>query len=232
MQENHPVDVAQETVVSALHRETQAMLERSLDALWTADFNAESRLAGWSVGHVATYLARQADEMSDRLLVATGHPVPEFDAERRWDLERGSLRPGAVLIDDLHESADRLTSALAGVPDWAALDDGTRALPGRRLLQVLVHGADLGRDWQSVSVDDAELAVALLARLRADELAGIRLIPVRDSEQLTVSTATETDTVVEGPPRALLAWATGRPADSPAGAQGETLPRLSRVLWY
>ena len=223
------MDVSQQAVVSALDRQTRAMLERSLDALWTADFNAESQLEGWSAGYVATYLARQADEMADRLLVATGRPVPEFDADRRWDLEPGSLRPGAVLIDDLHESADRLASSLVGIEDWKPLDDQTQAIPGRRLLQVLVHGADLGRDWATVPTDDAELALAVLARLRPDELTGIRLMPVRDGEHLTVRTANDGDTIVEGPPHALLAWATGR-ADDAVTACG-TLPHLDRQLW-
>ena len=225
------MDVTEQAVLSALDRETHAMLERSLDALWTADFNAESQLEGWSAGYVATYLARQADEMADALLAATGRTVPEFDADRRWDLERGSLRPGAVLIDDLHESADRLASALEGVGDWTTIDAETRDIPARRLLQVLVHGADLGRDWGTVSIDDAELAVALLARLRADELDGIRLIPLRDSEHLEVTEADDGDTVAQGPPGALLAWATGRRADSETVAPSGAPSQRDRLLW-
>ena len=225
------MDVTQEAVISALDRQTRAMLERSLDALWSADFNAESQLTGWSAGYVATYLARQADEMTDRLLVATGRPVPEFDADRRWDLEPGSLRPGAVLIDDLHESADRLESALAGIEDWTPLDDQTQAIPGRRLLQVLVHGADLGRDWATVPTDDAELALAVLARLRADELTGIRLMPVHDVEHLEVSEADDGNTVAQGPPGALLAWATGRRADFGSVAPSGAPSQHDRLLW-
>ena len=203
--------------------------------MWGADFNAESGLQGWSAGYVVTYLAREGDRMADVLLASTGRAVPEFDSDRRWDLERGSLRPGAVLIDDLHESAERLRLALGGVEDWSSLDDETRAIPSRRLLQVLIHGADLGLDWQAVSVDDAERALAAFEHVREIERTGILLVSDRASERLTVSTTMGGDTVVAGPPLRLLAWATGRDSVADSGEQvptaTEPLPDFQRPVW-
>lgn len=220
--------VPQDALLTVLDRQTTELLDYALAELWAADFNAESRLDGWTAGYVATYIAREADRMADHLLVSTARAVPPYDADRRWDLERGGLRPGAVLIDDLHESAARLQAAIGGVSDWSALDPRARDMPARRLLQVLVHGADLGRQWDAVSVDDAEVAVGVLPDILKAELDGVRLLSGGGNAPLTASWQTDGSVIIEGSPRALLAWTTGRSGDR---TRDESLPEIPPRTW-
>lgn len=159
--EEDMIVVETDRVLRAIERETDALLEHLLQVFLEIDFQEHSALNGLTGGHVVTYLAREADRMADELLAASGRPVPPPEPGRQWDVETGSLRPGAVLIDDLHVSADRLRAALAAVEDWSTLDEPGRAIPGRRLLQLVVHHADLGRPWGEVPEEDAELAAAL-----------------------------------------------------------------------
>lgn len=194
-------DTSAPPVLAALERETDALLARVLEIFLEFDFLDHRLLELTSGGEVVTHLSREADRMADALAGATGQHLPPVDPERDWSLEQGGgLRPGAVLVHDLHESAARLTRALAGVDDWMPLEPGLRDIPARRLLQVVVHSVDLDRPWDSVPLEDAAVAAAQLPHVLAPELAGIPL-PATDD------------------PRVLLGWATGRIAglDLPPG---------------
>jgi maleylpyruvate isomerase len=116
---------------------------------------AASVLPGWSVGHVLTHLARNADGLAGVLEGALrGEVVPMYLSveARNADIEAGSGRPAAELAADLVAAAARIERAFADATDevWASsttlitgpspMDD----LPARRWREVEVHHADLG----------------------------------------------------------------------------------------
>ena len=117
-----------------------------------------SLLPGWSVGHVLTHLARNADSHV-RMLggAAGGRTVEQYQGgrpARASAIEEGAARSAAELVDDVRASAGRLERLWASVPDpaWAghALGaDGDRRpcvlLPFHRWREVEVHQVDLGR---------------------------------------------------------------------------------------
>ncbi|WP_156378849.1 hypothetical protein [Microbacterium sp. Root61] len=200
-------------MVQSLQRESDRLMDRAFTVFLEYDFLDYSILNGTLTGgHIITYLAREADRMADSLLAATGRVVPPSDPGRQWENdEGGNLRPGAVILDDLHVSTERLNAAISGVGDWNALSDEMAGIPGRRLLQVVVHHADLGRSLADLPDDDAEIAVALLPDVLGSELEEIRL--VIDPTRAHVRAAGDHGlTVVTGPAQELLAWATGRVA--------------------
>lgn len=212
---------APNALLPALQRESAFLLDYSLEVFLEIDFLAHNILEGrLTAGHVVTYLAREADRMADELLAATGQLVPEPDRIRRWEIaEGGNERPGAVMVDDIHESTARLQDAVASVPDWSSLSDDVRGIPARRLLQLVIHLADLGRAWDSLADDDATAAASVLPKILGQELAAYRLTIDESAQRLSWSDADAdadagagADGIVEvsGPARLLLAWATGR----------------------
>jgi maleylpyruvate isomerase len=119
-----------------------------------------SLLPGWSVGHVLTHLARNADGHARRLEGALrGDEVPRYPggpAERDSDIEAGAGRPARDLAADVAASAGRLEgvwarSAQAGWPSRELMAQDTwrpPESPWRRLREVEVHHADLGLDYR------------------------------------------------------------------------------------
>jgi maleylpyruvate isomerase len=145
------------------------------DTLATLDDDQARRaslLPGWSVGHVLTHLARNADGMVHLVDWAlTGVPVPMYPSveARNADIETGAGRPAAELAEDVRRSAERLHEALLrlgsapggaldrllvfGAPrPGADPDSPARTLPYRRRQEVEIHHLDLGlglgpADW-------------------------------------------------------------------------------------
>jgi maleylpyruvate isomerase len=189
------------------HRRLRATVTRLSDA----DARRPSLLPGWSVGHVLTHLARNADSHV-RLLEAAGRGevADQYEggtAGRAADIEDGAGRPVALLVADVVDSAARLEAAWDATPDhvWRAgrgrMVGGPVAIADlafRRWREVEIHHVDLGLgygidDWPDDYVD------LELARSLAD--LPYRLPPGlgdRDWEQ------------VAGGRRALLAWLVGR----------------------
>lgn len=145
-----------------------------------------SRLPDWTVGHVLTHLARNADSVVRRLEGAARREVvdqyPGGAAGRAADIEAGAGRPAAELVDDVRTSAAAVEAAYDAMPAeaWGNL---TRAVSGEeqpatqvalsRWREVEFHHVDLGlgywpEDWPTELVE-ACLPAALdgLAR-RAD----------------------------------------------------------------
>jgi hypothetical protein len=201
-------------VREALERQSAALADYSLEVFLEFDFLDHNILGGQLTGgHIVTYLAREADRMADELLASTDQPVPTPDRSRRWELsEGGNERPGAVMVDDIHESTLRLREAVASVADWSAVSEEVRGIPARRLLQLAVHLVDLGRRWDRLALEDAAAAASVLSDVLQPELSGYRLI-VSD-RTAALSWVREGDLVsVTGAPAALVAWASGRTTD-------------------
>jgi len=128
-----------------------------------------SHLPGWTVGHVLTHIARNADGHTRRLEGALrGDDVARYpggSAQRGREIEEGASRGAAELVADVGESATRLQrawvrSADAGWPNAAFMGADhwpTNESPLRRLREVEVHRVDLGmgyrpEDWPDVYV--------------------------------------------------------------------------------
>jgi maleylpyruvate isomerase len=146
---------------------------------------APSILPGWSVGHVLTHIARNADGMLNLVTWAvTGEPTPMYPSfEARGEaIEAGAGRPAEVLVADVRDSAARLREGLEDLaaagpealdrllvfgapPPGTAADTPARVLPYARLREVEIHHVDLGlasytpADWPDAFVERTLLFV-------------------------------------------------------------------------
>ncbi len=150
----------------ALCQAAHASILASADVLTDDQVRASSRLPGWSVGHVLTHLARNAEGHARRLEAAlVGEDLPRYpggSSQRDADIVAGAGRSATELAADLAGTARRLEevwagSAAAGWPhaelrghdSWP-----TRASPSRRLREVEVHHADLGLGYEPADWPD------------------------------------------------------------------------------
>jgi len=112
-----------------------------------------SLLPGWTVGHVLTHMARNADGMA-RLFdgAARGEVVEMYVAGadgRQAAIEAGHARPAGELVADLRASSARLEAAWAG-STWVGRGRTLRGeftlpeLMALRWREVAVHTVDLG----------------------------------------------------------------------------------------
>jgi maleylpyruvate isomerase len=166
----------------ASHRRLFATI-RSIDE---AAVRRPSRLPGWTVGHVLTHLARNADSHVRMLLAAgRGEVVEQYAGgveQRASDIEAGAGRPRDALVTDVGQSAIDLEAVwettspagwaghgLARGQEWPCAE-----MPFRRWREVEVHHVDLGlgyeaTDWPEEYVArELPLAVAGLAPRVAD----------------------------------------------------------------
>ena len=121
------------------------------------DARRPSRLPGWTVGHVLTHVARNADAFvrvaADRHAGRVGTMYPEGAEGRSRDIEAGAGRTMAALVADLREASAAFAAAWsAPVPDGPCRSwDGIAGfdaseVPLRRLREVEVHAVDTGLD--------------------------------------------------------------------------------------
>ena len=137
----------------------QAALDAALAGLDDATARRPSLLPDWTVGHVLTHIARNADSVVWRLEgAAKGELRDQYPGgleQRRWDIEAGAGRAAAVLAADVHQTSAAVEQAMAGLPD-AAWDAPSRTSRGvvessrdallSRWREVVVHHGDLGLD--------------------------------------------------------------------------------------
>ena len=135
-----------------------------------------SRLPGWTVGHVATHIARNAEghlrmfEAASRGEVAEMYPGGRD--QRTDDIESGSRRPAAELLADVTATAAALEATWAAMPEqaWAgrgitfAGESTMSDLLFIRWREASVHHADLGLDF-AWSDWDPEYVRAELGRM-------------------------------------------------------------------
>jgi maleylpyruvate isomerase len=136
-----------------------------IDGMTDQDIRRPSLLPGWTVGHVLTHVARNADSHVRRVDAARrGEMVDQYEggfAGREADINAGSSRPAAEIIDDVRQSANALDEAWRALPvdAWAGRTRDVSGrerplfeLPSRRWQEVEVHMVDLDagvshRDW-------------------------------------------------------------------------------------
>jgi len=128
-----------------------------------------SLLPGWTIGHVLTHLARNADGHTRRLEGALrGEDVPRYPGgtpQRDRDIDEGAPRPAADIFADLESSQRGLElawerSAAAGWPN-PELRRPTTSSPASRLEEVEMHHVDLGLGYQPADWPDDYVAWAL-----------------------------------------------------------------------
>ena len=180
----------------------QRLLAR-LDAHRDFDQKQPSLLPDWSVGHVLTHIARNADSMIRML-----DGLDQYDGGiegRRADIEAGAGRPPGELIADVRSSIWRLEQRWAqerawdGPPAKATVGDVPRhVLPSRRWRETEVHHADLGFGYTFADMPDDFVRHELRhmeMQWKARQPMGLTTLPVA---------------VLHLPPPERLAWLMGR----------------------
>ncbi len=163
----------------------QVRFEVAIANLDDGDVLRPSMLPGWTVGHLLSHVARNADSHLRRAeAAASGVVVDQYEggfAGRAAEIDRGARRPARELTADVNTSAHALDEKWRSIPDaaWANItrDVGGRerplyALPARRWQELEVHRVDLGvgptfADWHEDFVADRlpELRAGLVERL-------------------------------------------------------------------
>ena len=215
---------------------------RLLQALDAANFDdaiarSQSTLPEWTIGHVLTHIARNADSHTRMITAAQRgeqmHQYPGGMEQRESEIEAGAGRSAAELVDDVRRADDALIAAYVGVDDetwrgsairwgrlWPVID-----LPFLRWREVAVHSVDLGLPgigteiWHPAYVEhELRRQVAALST-RLPESMAVRLAP-RDATWSTlvvrIGDAPAEDVVtIDCPSHELLAWTIGRFAGEP-----------------
>ena len=160
---------------TAAHRRLASTLEGLTDEM----ARRPSRLPGWSIGHVLTHLARNADSHVRMLEAALrGESVEQYPGgpeQRAGDIEAGSGRAASELVTDVATSAVSLETTWARMTTDAWRGSGLSGgepwpcavLPFHRWREVEIHHVDLGlsydeTDWPDEYVE-RELPLALAA---------------------------------------------------------------------
>ena len=162
------------------HQHLLADLDALVDGKATMS-QAPSALPGWTVGHVLTHLARNADAFRRMIEGAdAGEVRPMYvtaDA-RDEDIAAGASRPFGEIVADIRTSVWALESAWAtlGADGWAGFGLARFGkvpvveFPWRRRREVEVHRVDLGLGY-SAERWPADYVAADLAR-RSSEASG------------------------------------------------------------
>jgi maleylpyruvate isomerase len=211
---------------------TEALI-RTAEGLHDTAVTGPSLLPGWTVGHVLTHVARNADAYTNLLTWArTGVETPAYasPAARDEGIEAGAGRPLAEQIEDIRRAHERFTDAGAAMPAeaWTFFLPSTglsaAAVPWARLREVEVHHVDLGAGYTPAEWSDA-FALRLLREIVAGAAADAPALIVRPyglEHPLTIGTA-ENAPVVSGSTRSIAAWLAGRAdgADLTVSPDGE-----------
>jgi len=153
-----------------------AAVVATLQLLTDEQARQPSRLPGWSVGHVATHIARNAEghvRMCDAAMRAeVAEMYPGGQEQRTGDIEAGSGRTAAELLADVAATAGKLETTWAAMPERAWSGRGITFAGELTMSDLLfirwrettVHHADLGLDFGWTDWD-REYVRAELARL-------------------------------------------------------------------
>ncbi len=158
----------------------------TISPLTDAEVARPSGLPGWTVGHVLTHLARNADSHVRMLeAAARGEAVEQYPggyAQRAADIEAGAGRRAAAIRHDVTTAAGALERTWDGMSteawDGHGLARGSpwpcREMPYHRWREVEIHHADLALgygpgDWPEdyVRLELARTVVSLPERIAA-----------------------------------------------------------------
>src|SRR5690349_9155614 len=206
-------------LLTDVDRATEKLLRAAAD-LDPAVVSAPSLLPGWTVGHVLTHLARNADAYTNLLTWArTGVETPAYPSPeaRQEGIEAGAGRPLREQIEDLRAAHERFADAGAAMTAEAwtfvlpPLGHSAAAVPWARLREIEVHHVDLGARYTPADWSDA-FALRLLREIvttTGDDWPAMELRPFGIEHALKIGNAGHPP-VISGPTRSLAAWLAGR----------------------
>ena len=182
--------------IDGCRRSYRALVDH-IGGLTDEQARSASQLPDWTVGHVLTHLARNADSVVRRLEGAARDEVvdqyPGGYASRASEIAVGAGRPAVELVADVEASAARLEDCCATLPadawdrptrDVSGAERAANTLMLTRWREIEVHHADLGLGYTPADWPD-DLVAAWLPR-------ELERLPKRAD------------------PKQLLAWAIGR----------------------
>jgi maleylpyruvate isomerase len=213
----------------AAHARLHAIAERMTDDLARRD----TLLPGWTVGHLLTHLARNADSHRGMVEAAQrGEIIPQYPggpAQRNADIERGSGRPASELVADLKSGDANLERAWSTTDErvWVSGLGLRRYGPATiaefvflRWREVEIHLVDLNLpelgspDWDGLSTAYIDVELQELSRglaARVPESTTIILAPGdRPSRAFGKG---EDRAVIAATPGRILAWLMSRGGD-------------------
>jgi maleylpyruvate isomerase len=195
-------------------------LLRTAESLDDGAVAKPSRLPGWTVGHVLTHVARNADAYTNLLTWArTGVETPAYPTPtaRAEGIEAGAGRPLQEQIEDIRAAHERFADAAAAMPAEAwtfhlpSTGQSAAAVPWARLREVEVHHVDIGAAYSPADWPDS-FALRLLREIVIGAPAtapAMVLRPHLADHPLTIGDPAGAP-VVSGPTRSLAAWLAGR----------------------
>jgi maleylpyruvate isomerase len=235
-----------EAFSASLHQLDQAtatLLEVS-DRMRPDEQSQPTTLPGWTLGHLLTHLARNADAVRNLAVWASsGVETPMYPSGQARDeaIEAGADRSRGELLDDLRSTANDLRVELGSMPPSALtatvrLRSGRplsgRSLPYFRTQEVYIHLIDLGLGYGPTDWPDDFVLTALgrisRGRAKADRLPASAVRSSVDGSEWVCGSA-DGPTIV-GQPARLLEWLVGRgDMASLSTVSGEAVP--SPIDW-
>jgi maleylpyruvate isomerase len=188
------------------------------------DPGTPSLLPRWTVGHVLTHVARNADAQRNLLhWAATGVVTPMYPGgTREADIEAGAGRSMSELVADVTRASGVLAEAIAALPTdaWTAVIDTGRGGPvaaevvlSQRLAEVELHHHDLGLDSGLAlltPVQGSALLTAVVHSYVRTRSPGALVLEPDGATPITLGAAGPDTTQVAGPAAAIAGWLAGR----------------------
>ncbi|GAA4816934.1 maleylpyruvate isomerase family mycothiol-dependent enzyme [Streptomyces ziwulingensis] len=214
-------------------REATDRLLSAVGELHNGHVTQESRLPGWSRGHVLAHLSRNADALVN---VLEGRPMYVTAQARDADIERDAPRPLEAHLADLRQSAEAFQRAGAVPADWSrtvtlrnGVTDSVSRVPFRRWVEVELHHVDLGIGYELEDLPDE--FVERETEFLAERFTGHPDVPSAGLSDGTRAWRTGREAAhpaitVSGGPADLLGWLAGRRDGSGLAVTGGPLPAL------
>ena len=206
-------------------------LQDTLARLTDADVRRQSLLPGWTLGHVLTHLARNADalvNLCDWAQTGVRKPMYASVEAREADIEAGATRALAVQVDDLKAAEARLRERFEDLPEVAWLTKVSwpsgvvrtaDQIVVARLNELEVHHVDLGLGYgfDDVPAESREVLLTYVTTRWPDDVP----VVLRSSDSAWTSPDRPADAkIVTGGTAALLSWVLGRDDGSTLSADG------------
>jgi maleylpyruvate isomerase len=166
-----PVDLEEmPDLASQLCREAHQRLWDTVSSLSGDRVRTSSRLGGWTVGHVLTHLARNADAHARVLRGAlVGEDRPKYSGghqQRSREIDQGAARRAEEILHDLGTSQASLEAVFeecsaAGWPNpqfFGGRSYGPRGCPAHRLRETEMHHVDLRLGYEPSDWSDEYVA--------------------------------------------------------------------------
>lgn len=221
-----------------LDGETTRLLE-TVETFRDRDLSEPSTLPAWTLGHLLTHLARNADALCNLLRWAkTGIETPMYASpqQRNDDINRGALRATAAIVDDVVATAEKFGAAQQSLlpEDWRRQVRTAQGrtipvaeVPWLRLREVAIHRVDLGARFEDLDGAVVDLLLKdITTTLQAKPQWPSIALEATDGAFL-VANGTP---VVKGTGAQLVSWLAGRASGADLTVSSGRLPALPAWL--